>query len=117
MSIAVIRIRGTGRIEKSVVDTMKILGLARLHSCVIVAKNPVYEGMIRKVKDYVTWGEIKPEMLKQLKEKYKSESSFHLPPPKGGFSKRGIIGGFRQKGELGYRGEKINELLEKMTSK
>jgi len=38
---------------------------------------------------------------------------FRLHPPKGGFH-RTIKRAFRSNGELGYRGEKINELLEKM---
>ncbi len=111
---AVIRIRGTGRIPKSVVDTLNILGLSKTHSCAMLEKNPVTLGMLRKVKDYVTWGEIKPELVKQLEEKRGKGKSFSLAPPKGGSSKRGIRAGFRQGGELGYRGEKINELLERM---
>ncbi|MFB0560771.1 MAG: 50S ribosomal protein L30 [Candidatus Lokiarchaeia archaeon] len=38
---------------------------------------------------------------------------FRLHPPKGGFY-RTIKRAFRANGELGYRGEKINELLKKM---
>jgi large subunit ribosomal protein L30 len=38
---------------------------------------------------------------------------FRLHPPKGGF-KNSIKKPFRSKGELGYRGEKINELAKKM---
>jgi len=117
--IAVIRIRGTGRITTSVVDTMKILGLSKTHSCALLENNPVTLGMLRKVKDYVTWGEIKPDVLKLLKEKRgnkadKESKLFKLAPPRGGSTKRGIIGGFRQGGELGNRGEKINELIERM---
>lgn len=114
MSLAVIRIRGTGRIEKSVVDTMKILGLSKTHACSILEKNAVTEGMLHKVKDFVTWGEVKPDVLKQLEAKKGKGKSFSLAPPKGGFSKKGIVAGFGQGGELGYRGEKINELIERM---
>jgi len=111
---AVIRIRGTGKIERSVADTLTIMGLSKSHSCAILEKNPTTLGMLAKVKDYVTWGEVKPDVLKQLEEKKGKGKLFGLAPPKGGFSRRGIIGGFKQGGELGYRGEKINELLERM---
>jgi large subunit ribosomal protein L30 len=38
---------------------------------------------------------------------------FRLHPPSGGF-KKPVKRGFAEGGELGYRGEKINELLERM---
>ena len=38
---------------------------------------------------------------------------FRLHPPSGGF-RRTLKRGFSERGELGYRGEKINDLLKKM---
>ena len=39
---------------------------------------------------------------------------FRLHPPKGGFEKAGIKKPFTVKGALGYRGDKINDLIKKM---
>ena len=37
-----------------------------------------------------------------------------LNPPLKGHGRKGIRAGFRQGGSLGYRGDKINSLLERM---
>ncbi len=96
--------------------------------------------MIRKVKDYVTWGEIDPETYKMLIEKrgqaYKGREQdskekikynrfitygnkkykrhFRLSPPKGGFERKGIKTPFSVGGALGNRKEKINDLIKRM---
>ncbi len=63
---AVIRIRGTVGIPRDVEDTLKMLRLVRKHHCVIIEETPSYLGMLNKVKDYVTWGEIDTEALTLL---------------------------------------------------
>ncbi|MBU1203769.1 MAG: 50S ribosomal protein L30 [Nanoarchaeota archaeon] len=67
--IAVIRIRGKTGIRKDISDTLKILHLFNKYHCIIVDNKPSYVGMIKKVKDYITWGEINKESLKLLLEK------------------------------------------------
>jgi len=64
--IAIVRVRGNENIKKEVVDTFKMLRLYRKNSCVIIPNTPSYLGMLKKVKDYVTWGEIDKETLKEL---------------------------------------------------
>ncbi|RLF23652.1 MAG: 50S ribosomal protein L30 [Thermoprotei archaeon] len=64
--LAVIRIRGTAGVPKDVEDTLKMLRLVRKHHCVIIDNRPSYLGMLQKVKDYVTWGEIDAETLALL---------------------------------------------------
>ena len=39
---------------------------------------------------------------------------FALSPPRGGFERKGIKASFSDKGALGYRADKINDLLKKM---
>jgi len=148
---ALIRIRGKPGISKEIEDAMRILGLSKKHICVLVNKKPELEGMIKKVKDYITWGEISEETLEKMIEKrgrlegdkridkeflkakkiksFKELASdvikgkmnlkkigikpyFRLSPPSKGF--KGSIKQHYPKGALGYRKEKINDLLKRM---
>ncbi len=67
--LAVIRIRGEVHVDRDVLTTLKMLRLFKKHNCVIVPDTPHYVGMINKVKDHVTWGEIDEPTLKLLLEK------------------------------------------------
>lgn len=64
--IAVVRVRGGINARQDVRDTLRMLGLTRVNHCILLDENPAYSGMIKKVKDFVTWGEIKPEVLEKL---------------------------------------------------
>lgn len=66
MTFAVIRIRGTVNIRKSIEDTLKMLRLSRANHCTIVPEGPSYVGMLRKATNYVTWGEVEAETLARL---------------------------------------------------
>lgn len=67
---AVIRIRGIPDTPADVEYTLNLLKLRRKYSLVIYPKDlPGLEGMLRKVKDWVTWGEIDEETLALLLEK------------------------------------------------
>ena len=67
--LAVIRIRGTVGIRKSVKDTFKMLRLEKKNTCIVISETPQYLGMIKKVKDFVTWGNISEETLNELVKK------------------------------------------------
>ena len=136
--LAVIRVRGQTGIKKDIKDTLKMLCLYRSNYCVVVDDSLL--GMIKKAKDYVTWGEIDDETYNLLVEKrgeeYKGRLTdskkkinykkfiivnnkkykkyFRLSPPRGGFERKGIKTPFTKSGALGYRKEKINELIKKM---
>ncbi len=152
--LAIIRIRGSIGVRKDIKDTLNMLRLYRKNSCVIIENNPHYVGMIKKAKDYITWGEISEEAFKQLletraklprnknltpdylKEKtnltfeqftkefflFKKELKdipglklfFRLKPPTKGFERKGIKRPFSLGGELGYRKEKINDIISRM---
>ncbi len=137
-NLAIIRIRGITGIKKGIKDTLNMLCLYHNNYCVVVNDNLL--GMIKKVKDYVTWGEIEDETYKLLVEKrgeeYKGRLTdtkkkisykkfiivnnkkykkyFRLNPPRGGFERKGIKVPFTKSGALGYRKEKINDLIKKM---
>ncbi len=67
--IAVVRVRGRIHIRGDIKSTLKLLNLNRVNHCVIIEDTPQNRGMINKVKDYVTWGEIDKETLTRMLEK------------------------------------------------
>jgi large subunit ribosomal protein L30 len=151
--IAVVRVRGTVSASMQARETLKMLHLTRNNYAVLVDDRPSFLGMIRAVRDYVTFGEpSKAIVAKLMKEKgrlaggkeltdeysqqlgYKSlddimsavsdcrveywkltniQPVFKLHPPTKGFKGK-IKKSYASGGELGYRGEEINELLRRM---
>ena len=61
MTLAVVRVRGIINVKNDIRDTLTMLGLGRVNHCVLISENPQNMGMVRKVKDYVTWGPIDTE--------------------------------------------------------
>jgi large subunit ribosomal protein L30 len=153
MAYAVIRVRGNINVRQTIRDTLKMLRLNRVNHCVIIPETAQYKGMLHKVKDYVTWGEIDKGLLSEMLSvrgklvgdipitdkyiktisKYKSLSNLsteivegkaklndlknvkpviRLHPPRKGYE--GVKRPFTLGGALGYRGEKINELIRRM---
>ena len=112
--IAVIRVRGTVNIEHGVKKTLDMIHLYRKNYCCVVESNDYYRGMVEKVKDFVTYGEIDEETYKLMKEKRGDGKFFRLHPTVRGFGRKGIKKPFNSGGALGFRGEKINELIRRM---
>ncbi len=139
--IFIVRVRGRVRLRKEVQDTLTMLRLYKTNYCVIFKDTPVIMGMVKKVKDYVTWGQADEKTMNELFERcgreykgpltdrknkinYKNRyhkhdgklynKFFKLNPPAKGYGRKGIKTQFSQKGALGYRGEKINDLIKQM---
>lgn len=137
--IAVVLIRGTVRAPHFVGKTLAALNLQRVNQAVVVADTPAIKGMIVKVKDYVTWGEISENTFVELlskrgelylgrlqdrKKKYQYrvlnvngksyKPNFRLNPPSKGFGRKGTKVAYAASGGLGYRGEAINDLIRRM---
>ena len=152
-TIAIIRLRGrTGR-NYHIEHTLKLLKLHKPNHLVIYHESESLFGMLHKVKDAVTWGEVNNEMIEHILKKrgelqgknklsdkhVKSNSEystvkqfskaifkgdakikdiaelqpvFRLSPPRKGF--KSLKNPINRKGDLGYRGEAINELLARM---
>jgi len=136
---AAVRLRGSVNVSRGVEDTLKMLNLNSPNRCVVIPETKEYLGMLRKAKDRITWGKIdkktlskllqkrgkiSKEKLKEMKMKNLDELSdalmknklklkliFRLNPPIHGFKSTRLP---YPKGDLGSRGEKINELLERM---
>ena len=112
--LAVIQIRGVVNVNVKAKDTLKMLNLEKKHNCVIIQGTPVYLGMLRRVKDIVTWGEVDAETIALLEKRRKSGNTYMLNPPRGGFERGGIKKSYQQGGVLGERGSAMNELIKRM---
>jgi large subunit ribosomal protein L30 len=114
--LAVILVRGTIGIRPEIKATLFLMRLRKKNSCVVLEKNKSNLGKVFKVKDYVAYGEIDDETLKDLVAKRGKEGRkyFALNSPRKGFARRGIKTSFKRKGALGYRGSKINDLIRRM---
>lgn len=66
MTRAVIQIRSDIRARHDVKLTLKSLRLTRVNHCVLVPDGKSYDGMLQKAKDYITWGEIRTEVLTNM---------------------------------------------------
>ena len=148
---AVIRLRSGIKASKEVKDTLMLLRLKKINHCVLLPKTKSIEGMLKKVKNYVCYGEISKDVLtlllkkrlrksgdkkvseedlkkyginsfeelaeilisnkKSLKDFPEFKKVFRLHPPRGGLKNKKLE---YPKGDLGYLGEKINDLLKRM---
>ncbi len=68
MIFAIIRVRGIVNVNPDIKLTLKLLRLTKVNHCTLLEENKVYKGMLQKVKDYTTWGEIDKETLPKLME-------------------------------------------------
>ena len=152
-TLFVVRIRGGVDAKKTVEATLTMLRMERNNYATILKESSSYIDMLRKAKDYLTWGEPNVETVKLLLEArgkitgdakvtdealkglgYESVEKlanaivagevefsqlngikpfFRMHPPKKGF-KRTVKRPYNDHGELGYRGEAINELIKRM---
>ena len=67
--ILAIRVRGQVRVKPQIADTLDKLSLGRLHQARLLKVTPSLEGMITKVKDYITWGEVTEDIIVELLSK------------------------------------------------
>jgi len=67
--IAIIQVRGAIGMKRNVKETLKLLRLFKKNCCAIVSTTDNVVGMLKVIKDYVTWGEIDKETFKVLLEK------------------------------------------------
>ncbi len=64
--LAVVRVRGVSDIQREIKETMSMLRLQRNCNATLVDDRPAYLGMLRKARNYLTWGEISKETLTLL---------------------------------------------------
>jgi len=138
--LAAILIRGLINVDVRIRRTLEMLRLLNKNTCVVLKDNESMKGMLVKAKDYLTWGEISDETFKELVDKRglefkgptedrkgiikysnfievdgkKVKPFFRLHPPRGGFERKGIKSQYASGGALGYRADKMNNLIRKM---
>ena len=119
--IAVVLIRGLVGCRHDIKETLAYLNLKKKHACVVLDGTDTVKGMLKKVTDYVAYGEISNETEDLLKEKRTVKRKdgtpkkfYSLAPPIGGFERKGIKKPFVVGGALGNRGEAMNILIQKM---
>ena len=136
--ICIIRIKGEIGLRRDIVETLNRLRLRRKYSCIVIKPNAENLGMIKKVKDFVAYGEISEETFEKLVEKrgqlidkkkkidakkivsnlkegktYEENNLkpfFRLHPPRKGIKSKLHF----PKGVLGNNKEHINKLIERM---
>ncbi len=136
--ICIIRIRGNVGLKRDVIENFNRLRLKRKYACVVIKSNSQNLGMIRKVKNFVAYGEIDDETFEKLIEargkllnktkKIDSKKAvaeikdgnsyeevnlkpfFRLHPPRGGIETKIHY----PKGVLGNHKEHINKLIRRM---
>jgi large subunit ribosomal protein L30 len=111
--IAIIRITGDVNLSRDIRETFNRLKLRRKYSCVVLNPTKEQEGMIKKVRDFVAFGEINENTFKKLKEKRENKNNpnfFRLHPPRGGIKTKFHF----PEGILGNNKNKINDLIERM---
>lgn len=119
-NMAIVRVRGVTGIQTPIKQAMTNLCIFRPNFCTVRKATPSIMGAVKKVKDYVTYGEITDETLALLKARSEKlgESAdakfYRLNPPRKGYGRKGIKQGFSRGGALGYRGDKINDLIKRM---
>jgi len=67
--LVIVRIHGKHGLRKDIKDTFNMLRLYKKNYCILAANSANNLGMINKINDFVTWGEINSETLKLLLEK------------------------------------------------
>ncbi|MBI4143414.1 uL30 family ribosomal protein [Candidatus Woesearchaeota archaeon] len=138
--LAAIRVRGIVGMSRKMESTLSMLKLYRKNYCAIISNGHSGIGMLKRAKDYITWGEIDEETFKALVskrgEEFKDRDTdaagkirysdfitagnkilkkyFRLNAPRKGFGRKGIKHTFKEGGALGYRGEAINDLIRRM---
>ena len=64
--LAVIRVRGSSGVFREMKETLKMLHLTRNCHATLIDDRPSYLGMLRKVQNQVTWGEVSKDSTVQL---------------------------------------------------
>jgi len=128
--VAVIRVRGRVNVRGDINETLDRLNIPHVNNCTVIKLTPSYMGMLDKCNNYIAFGEINEETLKELIEskgigamegsqsvdamlgKIKDRMPIKLHPPRRGY--RSIKRGVNQGGALGYMGQSINDLIKRM---
>ena len=111
--IAVVRVRGLVGKDSSVEGTLRTMKLYRRNYCATFEETSEVKGMLAKVENFITWGDVDDETLKMIQQRSKNKFC-RLSSPRKGFGRKGIKYQFSRGGALGNREKKINDLIRRM---
>jgi large subunit ribosomal protein L30 len=66
---AVVKVRGTISAQREARETLELLRLARTNHAVLIDNRPSFMGMLYRVQNYVTWGEVSKETVALMLKK------------------------------------------------
>jgi len=117
--IALIRIKGRVGVSYIINETLDRLRLRKKYTCVVLKGTEEELGMIKKVEDFIAFGDINETTHKELVKirgrkgkDGKLKPFFRLHPPRKGIDSKKHFG--VKKGVLGNNGDKINDLILRM---
>lgn len=124
-TVAAILIRSMREAKPDIRKTLELLKLTRKNSCGLYQDTIVTKGMLKKAKDYITYGSVDNALVKSMIDKKnpikinrKGEkfisNIFNLAPPVGGFERKGIKKPYSIGGVLGNRDSEMSKLIIKM---
>jgi len=136
--ICIIRIHGRVGLDRDIKETLERLRLGKKYTCVVINPNKEQIGMIKKLRNFVAFGNIRKDVFGKLIDKrgqkidkkkkidskkiveelekgktYESlnlKPFFRLHPPRGGINSKLHF----PRGVLGDNKEHINKLVERM---
>ena|SRR3989344_2989503 len=103
--LAAIRLKGEVGIAIAVRETLKIIGIKKINSYKFLSDTPANRGMLQKCNPVIAWGEVDESFANGF-------DNIMLKPPKGGFKSFHHLYPI---GDLGFRGDKIKSLIERMS--
>ncbi len=126
MSLIVIRITGQIDLPSKIKETLFRMRVRRKYAAVLMEDNELNRKLLNKARNFVAYGTISPEMLKELIKKRglpidkskpltpeNMKPFFRLHPPVGGIDAKKHFG-VTSKAVLGDHKEKIDELVRRM---
>jgi large subunit ribosomal protein L30 len=63
---AVIKVRGTISAQREARETLEMLRIPKTNNAILIDNRPSYMGMLYRVQNYVTWGEVSKETVAML---------------------------------------------------
>jgi large subunit ribosomal protein L30 len=67
--LAVIRLKGKINVNYKIQATLDMLNIRRTNYMTLIPSTPAYLGMLKKARNFITWGEINQDVLKHVLEK------------------------------------------------
>ena len=63
---AVVKVRGTISAQREARETLEMLRIPKTNNAILIDNRPSYMGMLYRVQNYVTWGEVSKETVAML---------------------------------------------------